>query len=221
MQGCIIGAAINLPYVAFISAGGTAPQDPGLAGTVGTAWAMAAGVDPATAVTIALPLGLLGTMIWVAHMTLDVTFVHMADKAAEEGNIEKICFYHVAPPQILMFCLCVIPATIATYYGSTAVQGLIEQLTGTPLTVLQVIGGLLPALGIAMNLRAISRPGTLLFYMVGFILVQYLGLPVIAVAVLGGVIGYFYTVLLNHNSLPQVALGGTSQAVIDEDEEDF
>ena len=40
-------------------------------------------------------------------------------------------------------------------------------------------------------------------------------------AVLGGVIGYFYTVLLNHNSLPQVALGGTSQAVIDEDEEDF
>lgn len=221
VQGCIIGAAINLPYVAFISAGGTAPQDPGLAGTVGTAWAMAAGVDPATAVTIALPLGLLGTMIWVAHMTLDVTFVHMADKAAEEGNIEKICFYHVAPPQILMFCLCVIPATIATYYGSTAVQGLIEQLTGTPLTVLQVIGGLLPALGIAMNLRAISRPGTLLFYMVGFILVQYLGLPVIAVAVLGGVIGYFYTVLLNHNSLPQVALGGTSQAVIDEEEEDF
>lgn len=221
VQGCIIGAAINLPYVAFISAGGTAPQDPGLAGTVGTAWAMAAGVDPATAVTIALPLGLLGTMIWVAHMTLDVTFVHMADKAAEEGNIEKICFYHVAPPQILMFCLCVIPATIATYYGSTAVQGLIEQLTGTPLTILQVIGGLLPALGIAMNLRAISRPGTLLFYMVGFILVQYLGLPVIAVAVLGGVIGYFYTVLLNHNSLPQVALGGTSQAVIDEDEEDF
>ena len=62
VQGCIIGAAINLPYVAFISAGGTAPQDPGLAGTVGTAWALAAGVDPSAAVTIALPLGLLGTM---------------------------------------------------------------------------------------------------------------------------------------------------------------
>lgn len=221
VQGCIIGAAINLPYVAFISAGGTAPQDPGLAGTVGTAWAMAAGVDPATAVTIALPLGLLGTMIWVAHMTLDVTFVHMADKAADEGNIEKICFYHVVPPQILMFCLCVIPAAIATYYGSTAVQGLIEQLTGKPLTVLQVIGGLLPALGIAMNLRAISRPGTLLFYMVGFILVQYLGLPVIAVAVLGGVIGYFYTVLLNNNNVQPAAAGGVSQAMIDDDEEDF
>lgn len=221
VQGCIIGAAINLPYVAFISAGGTAPQDPGLAGTVGTAWALAAGVDPAAAVTIALPLGLLGTMIWVAHMTLDVTFVHMADKAAEEGNLEKICFLHVVPPQILMFCLCVIPATVATYFGSTAVQSLIEQLTGRPLTVLQVIGGLLPALGIAMNLRAISRPGTLLFYMVGFILVQYMELPVIAVAVLGGVIGYFYTVLLNQAPQPATPDAGASAIIEDDDEEDF
>ena len=223
VQGCIIGAAINLPYVAFISAGGTAPLDPGLAGIVGSAWALAAGVDPSAAVTIALPLGLLGTMIWVAHMTLDVTFVHMADKAADQGDIDKICFWHVVPPQILMFCLCVIPATIATYFGSTAVQGLIEQLTGRPLTVLQVIGGLLPALGIAMNLRAISRPGTLLFYMIGFILVQYMKLPVIAVAVLGLVIGYFYTMLLNNNQVQQAATpdGTPSVTLDDDDEEDF
>lgn len=217
VQGCIIGAAINLPYVAFISAGGTAPADPGLAGTVGTAWAMAAGVDPATAVTIALPLGLLGTAIWVAHMTLDVSFVHVCDKAAEEGNLEKICFWHVVPPQILMFALCVIPAFAATYFGANAVTGIIAQLTGKPLVILQVIGGLLPALGIAMNLRAISRPGTLLFYITGFILVQYLGLPVIAIAVLGGVIGYFYTTLLNQKAQ---AAEGTPVAVID-DEEDF
>ena len=156
-------------------------------------------------------------------MTLDVTFVHMADKAAEDGDIDKICFWHVVPPQILMFCLCVIPATIATYFGSTAVQGLIEQLTGRPLTVLQVIGGLLPALGIAMNLRAISRPGTLLFYMIGFILVQYMELPVIAVAVLGLVIGYFYTMLLNNNQTHQPATpdGTPSVTMDDDDEEDF
>ncbi|MBR5755190.1 MAG: PTS sugar transporter subunit IIC [Erysipelotrichaceae bacterium] len=212
VQGCIYGAAINLPYVAFISAGGTAPADPGLAGTVGTAWAMASGIDPAAAVTIALPLGLLGTMIWVTHMTLDVTFVHMADKAAEEANLDRICFLHVVPPQILMFCLCVIPATLATYYGASAVQGLIQMLTGKPLQILQVIGGLLPALGIAMNLRSISRPGTLLFFTAGLVMVKYLNLPVIAVAVLGGIIAYFYTTLLYNGA------GGAAAA---SDEEDF
>ena len=215
VTGCIIGAAINLPYVAFISAGGTAPQDPGLAGTVGTAWAMAAGVSPAAAVTIALPLGLLGTMIWVAHMTLDVTFVHMADKAAEEGDIDKICFYHVVPPQILMFCLCVIPATIAVYFGSDAVAGLIKVLTGTPLHVLEVIGGLLPALGIAMNLRAINRPGTLLFFILGFILSVYLGLPTIAIALIAVVIAWLYTTL----STQEPAVAAVEDD--DDDEEDF
>lgn len=218
VQGCIIGAAINLPYIAFISAGGTAPQDPGLAGTVGTAWALAAGVSPAAAVTIALPLGLLGTMIWVLHMTLDVTFVHMADKAADEGDLDKICFLHVVPPQILMFFLCVIPATVATYFGAEAVQGIIANLTGTPLHILEVIGGLLPALGIAMNLRAIGRPGTLLFFMVGFVFVVYLKLPVIAVAVLGAVIAYFYTVLSNQT---HVGSGGNSTGGNVDDEEDF
>ena len=71
VQGCIIGAAINLPYLAFISAGGTVAMDPALAGTLGTALAMAAKVEPAVAVTLAVPIGLLGTLIWVAHMTVD------------------------------------------------------------------------------------------------------------------------------------------------------
>ena len=219
VQGCIYGAAINLPYVAFISAGGTAPADPGLAGTVGTAWAMASGVTPEAATTIALPLGLLGTMVWVAHMTIDVTFVHMADQAADDANLDRICFLHVVPPQIVMFLLCVVPATAATFYGANAVQGLIEMLTGKPLQVLQVIGGLLPALGIAMNLRSISRPGTLLFYVTGLVLVEYLGLPVIAIAVLGGAVAYFYATLLYNNQGVAVAADGT--AAIDDDEEDF
>ena len=34
-EGVIIGAAIQLPYIAFISAGGTIPSDPGLAGGAG------------------------------------------------------------------------------------------------------------------------------------------------------------------------------------------
>ena len=160
-------------------------------------------------------LGLLGTMIWVTHMTLDVTFVHMADQAAENADLDRICFLHVVPPQILMFCLCVIPATIAAKLGGEAVAGLIGMLTGTPLRILQVIGSLLPALGIAMNLRSISRPGTLLFFVAGLIMVKYLGLPVIAIAALGGVVAYFYTTLL-YNGAPAAAA-----AAADDDEEDF
>lgn len=212
VQGCIVGAAINLPYIAFISAGGTAPQDPGLAGTLGTALALATGVSPSVAITLALPLGLLGTIIWVTHMTVDVFFVHMADKAAEEGNLDRICFLHVVPPQIFMAVLCIVPVTIGAYFGVDAVSGVVAALEGTPLHVLEVIGGLLPAIGIAMNLRSIGRPGTLLFFIVGFIMVVYMELPVITIAILAAVIAFFY------------AQGGSqTEAVsaVNDDEEDF
>ena len=101
VTGAAIGAAIQLPFIAYISAGGAPPTDPGLAGTLGTALAIAAGVSPSAAIAIAVPIGLLGTIIWVLHMTIDVFFVHMIDKAAEEGNMKKAVFLHIVPPQIL------------------------------------------------------------------------------------------------------------------------
>lgn len=97
VQGAVIGAAIQLPFIAYISAGGAPPTDPGLAGTLGTALALAAGVDPATAIAIATPIGLLGTIIWVIHMTVDVVFAHMCDRAAENGDTKALAFWHLCP----------------------------------------------------------------------------------------------------------------------------
>lgn len=196
VKGCIIGAAINLPYLAFISAGGTSPVDPGLAGVLGTALAMAANVSPSIAITLAIPIGLLGTIIWVTHMSVDIVFVHMADKAAEEGQIDKIAIlYHIILPQIFMLLICVIPVSLASYFGANAVKSLINLLGGTPLHIMQVIGGVLPALGIAMNLRAIGKKETLVFFMLGFLLLSYFNLQVLTVSIFAFIIAYVYTEL--------------------------
>ncbi len=198
-EGVIIGAAIQLPYIAFISAGGTIPSDPGLAGVLGTAFAIVGNVDPATAITIAIPFGLLGTVVWVLHMTIDVAFVHMADKAAEQGDLKKVCFLHVVPPQIVAFAISVIPVMLGAYFGADYMARLVAMLSNDVLHVLQVIGGVLPALGVAMNLRSISRPNSMAFYMIGFILSVYLGLDTIVIAVLGFIIAWFYTQLQKEN----------------------
>ena len=198
-EGVIIGAAIQLPYIAFISAGGTIPSDPGLAGVLGTAFAIVGNVDPATAITIAIPFGLLGTVVWVLHMTIDVAFVHMADKAAEQGDLKKVCFLHVVPPQIVAFAISVIPVMLGAYFGAGYMARLVAMLSNDVLHVLQVIGGVLPALGVAMNLRSISRPNSMAFYMLGFILSVYLGLDTIVIAVLGFIIAWFYTQLQKEN----------------------
>lgn len=89
VQGAVIGATINLVYLGFMSAGGSMPADMGLAGVLGTAYAIVGGLDTDTALALAVPIGILGTIVWAGRMTFDCFFVHMADKYIEEENITK------------------------------------------------------------------------------------------------------------------------------------
>ncbi|MEO1771388.1 PTS mannose/fructose/sorbose/N-acetylgalactosamine transporter subunit IIC [Candidatus Enterococcus ferrettii] len=196
VQGCMIGAAISLPYLAYISAGGTVPMDPGLAGTLGTALAMAANASPEVAVSMAVPIGLLGTVIWIAHMTVDISFLHMIDQAADELNPKKIERIQMFMPQLFLLLISVIPVFIITYFGSGVVKDILDALQGKPLHVLEVIGGVLPALGVAMILKSIMSRDTAVFYFLGFVLAVYLGLPIIAVSIVAFIIAFVYTQLL-------------------------
>lgn len=200
VQGCIIGSSISLPYLAYISAGGALPMDPGLAGTLGTALAMASGASPEVAVSLAVPIGLLGTVIWIAHMTVDISFQHMIDKNAAKGNYKQIERLHMYAPQIFLFIITVIPVFIVTYFGAGLVTNVLDALEGTPLHALEVIGGVLPALGIAMILKSVMNKETAVFYFLGFILAVYMKLPIIAVSIIGFIIAFIYTQLLFKDS---------------------
>ncbi len=190
VQGTIVGAAINLMYLGFISAGGSLPADPCLAGTVGAAIAIASNLDPKVAVALAAPIGLLGTLIWFVKMTVNATFAHVADRYAEEGNTRGIMLANVVYPQILLFVISVIPVFLASYYGASSVQTVLDFLGGKVLHILMVIGGMLPALGIAINMRAITKRDTIMYYFLGFFLVMYLKLDVVAIAIFGAIIAY-------------------------------
>lgn len=193
VQGAIIGAAVQLPFIAFISAGGSNPTDPGLAGTLGVALAMSAGADPATAIVIATPIGLFGTIIWVLHMTIDVAFLHRCDMAAERGDMRALGFWQIIAPQFPVLLLGALPVALGCYFGSNVVSDIIDALQGRPLETLQVIGGVLPAIGIAMNLRALDRPGILLWFILGFIIAVYSGIGTLPLAIAAAIVAYFVT----------------------------
>ncbi|MEM5774097.1 MAG: PTS sugar transporter subunit IIC, partial [Anaerolineaceae bacterium] len=57
-EGIAIGANINVLYLGWISAGGSLPGDPGLAGYLGTALALGSGLDINASLAVAAPLGL-------------------------------------------------------------------------------------------------------------------------------------------------------------------
>lgn len=182
VTGTQIGATINLIYIGFISAGGAMPADMSLAGVLGTAFAISGGLDANTALAIAVPLGLLGSIVWVSHLTIDSFFVRLTDKYAEEGNTKKVWLVNVLFSQIVLFCLTAIPCFFAAYYGANYVSGLVANLSGTFLSILSTIGGMLPAVGIGMMLLAIFKGKSRIYFFMGFLASAFLGLNTIAIA---------------------------------------
>lgn len=184
VQGAVVGGTINLVYLGFMSAGGSMPADMGLAGILGTAYAIAGGLDAQTALALAVPIGILGTIVWYLRMTFDSVFVHMVDRFIEKGQYNKIWLGNVLFPQIFAFLICVIPCTLAVYFGANYIQGILNLLSGSILTVFQIIGGLMPALGIGITLLYIFKGEAKVFLFIGFILAVYSGLGLLTLGII-------------------------------------
>ena len=200
LEGALIGAGINVIYLGFISAGGAQMGDPSFAGYIGTALAIASNLDVKTAMAISVPLGTIATVLWIGKMTINSFFVHWADKEVEKGNIDKLPFINVVPPQIVLFLLSFIPAMLVAYYGPTAVDGMLKVLSPNVLHVFNVIGAMLPALGIAMNLKLIGNSFTMPFFVLGILMSVYFKLDIVIISIIGVVLALTITSIKNTNS---------------------
>lgn len=215
VQGAVIGATINLVYLGFMSAGGSMPADMALAGILGTAYAIVGGLDTDTALALAVPIGILGTIVWAGRMTFDSFFVHIADNYIEKEEYHKIWRANVLFPQIMCFCMTAIPCALAAYFGANYIQGILNMLSGKVLTVFQIIGGLMPALGIAITLQYIFKGESKIFLFAGFLLAVYSGLPLLTLGIIALIVAIVYVQITPANE-------GAAAAVYDDedDEED-
>jgi len=185
IAGMQLGAAINAIYLGFISTGGSLPGDLIFAGYIGTALGLAAGLDAPTALSLVVPLGLLGSGIWFFRLAVDSLFVHWADAFAERGSVRGVAAMNLWPGQILLLLLYGIPTFVIVYFGSPAVQSVIAVIPPKLVEGLAMVGGMLPALGLGMLLNYMAERRLMGFYLLGFLLATYLELPTLVIALIG------------------------------------
>lgn len=188
MEGMMIAAAINLPYVGFITAGGSMPGNPMFAGPVGTALALVSGLDINTATTVGVILGSMAILSWSGYMTINTIWVHMADKYAEQGNLKMVRFFNYVPSFFVSLVLNGVPAYLVVMYGSSFGTWL-QNFPQYIIDAFGVVGALMPALGIGMLLNYIGKTKLIPFFLAGFFLTVYFNLGTMAIAVLAAIIG--------------------------------
>ena len=86
-EAMVVGAGIQLVYLGVTSTpGGNVPSDPALASAIAIPIALGVGMNAEAAVALAVPFGVLGVFMDQLRRTINATWVHMADKYAEELN---------------------------------------------------------------------------------------------------------------------------------------
>lgn len=179
----IIGASLQMIYLGAIAPGGTLPSDEALASCIAIPLALAANLEPSIAVTLAVPIGLLGVLLDNLKRTYHSYFIHMADKAVEENDIKKMRRAEFWYPLLTSIPLRVVPAFLALTFGVDAVTTFLNSIPSWATNGLSVAGGLLPALGFAVTIMVIGKRSLLPYFILGFALVAYTEMNTIGVAV--------------------------------------
>jgi PTS system mannose-specific IID component len=215
LEGMQIGAQINVLYLGWISAGGSLPGDPGLAGYLGTALALGGGLGPDAALAVAAPLGLLGGLTWALRMSTCSIFAHWADARAEKADINGVAKMNYVPSQIWLFIIYAIPVMLAAYFGSAAVANALNWLgmhLGWVMGGLYTASGALAALGIALNLRFLFRGSLPAYFFIGFLVMALGGgtINLLSLAIIGACIALLHVMFTSkgEEGLSLFASGG-------------
>lgn len=179
-----IGAALQMIYLGAMAPGGTLPSDEALASCIAIPIALAAHLTPEVAVTLAVPVGLLGTVIDNIKRTYQSYFLHIADKAAASGDIAKMDKANFWYPFFVSIPLRIIPCTLALLYGTDAVAAFLNSIPTWATHGLSVAGGVLPALGFAVTVMVIGKKKLMPYFFLGFALYAYFGMTTIGIAVI-------------------------------------
>lgn len=182
-QAIIIGAAVQILYIGLVAAGSNLPADDCLAGLIAVPIAVSAGLTTEQAILLAVPVGVLGVFLDQLRKTINVIWVHMGDKYAEQGNAKGIVLCNVVYPTILSFFMRFPVPFLANMYGADAVQSFMATIPEWLTNGFAVAGGLLPALGFALTLFVIGKKELMPLFFIGYFLVVVSGITVFEAAI--------------------------------------
>ena len=190
--GVLCGLAVQGVFIASMHTGGTSSSEITYASYGGIGLALATTKDPAVAVTLAIFIGqTFGLIFYNLRMAGFSYFNHKADKAAANFDIKGLILNQIVYTQFITFLVRVIPIMLAIYFGKDLVESLLKSMPEVVTHIVSVLGGVLPALGIAMLMNIlIKKKAELVFFFLGFVLIAFAKLNTVALVFIAAAFAY-------------------------------
>lgn len=197
-QGLIIGGTLELVWMGFISYAGIINGETRIGAILGTYFAIATGNSFDVAISIAMPIAILGANISNVYNILVSYFMHRwADTWAQEGNYTNIGRFHIGVGIVkLIFMTTIVMLTVLL--GTNAITSLINTVPQNIIYGLGKAGEMLTAVGFGMLLNILWDKRFIGLYFVGFAVAAFLNLNIIAITIIATGLGFVTMSMSNH-----------------------
>lgn len=133
------------------------------------------------AVGIAMPFAVAVQGAITVLFTVYSPMMHRCDHFVDKLNFRGINRVNYLG-MIILFCFYFIVAFLPVYFGSAMAKTFVEKSPQWLLDGLTVAGAMMPAIGFAMLMKIMLKKSYIAYFILGFLAVTYLNLPILAVA---------------------------------------
>lgn len=183
-QGVIIGGTLALFYLGNIALAGAVAQDSSLASCIAIPLALKAGLDPATALIIALPFGVVFGSLDNFVRLLRGRVAGKCHAAIDAMNFNGLKFWACVVPVCISFVCKALPLFVILVLAGGGIASLMSQLPPWLEAGFRVIGGVLPPLGMILCANLIGQKKLVPFFLGSFIIVRFSGIGTFTYALL-------------------------------------
>ena len=233
--GILVGAAMQVVYIALVTPGGTVSADVRAVSYIGIPLAMVAlnsyGLSAATkegaalATSFGTMVGTLGTVLFYGTSTINLAWQHVGWKAVEKGDYHKLYLVDMVLPWISHLICSFIPTVVMCKLGVPVVETIKATLPmdGLAMKTLFTVGSMLPCVGIAILLKQVVNKVTdFVPFFVGFTLAAGVGLNLVSVTVVAGMFAIIhYNIKMVGIRAKEAALASGGSFDDDDDEEEI
>ena len=216
-KGLELGIALQLAYMGAFAVGGAVSIDVGVASYPIIAMAIVNGLDTGTALAIAAPISILTANLSHVMRAFNTVCTGIVRKGIEEVDYKKIEVGNVILPQAFLAVMDFAVVFVLMYLGAGAVDSLLAVVPQNVLHALGLLGGVLPAVGMAMLLKFnIVGNWMFIFFVLGFMMVSSMSMGFIPIAIFAAALAFLYWKI---DSRPEVSTASANANVFSDDDE--